>query len=162
MHFAPGLRPGTPCSQSGYSRTLPTARAVNLQIWPRTSGTPSLLGKNLCPSLVKRKNRHRSPAETVTHWAPFCPKLVKKGPKNDEPSGDSRTPRHVRALVSMDSVRLYDLFSGKIEAERSREGCPLTFRPSKVGTFGDRAQKTRSRQGIAELPDMIGHWFQWI
>ena len=62
----------------------------------------------------------------------------------------------------MDSVRLYDLFSGKIEAERSREGCPLTFRPSKVGTFGDRAQKTMNRPEIAELPGMIGHWFQWI
>ena len=66
------------------------------------------------------------------------PKIGQNGPKNDEPSGDSRTPRHVRALVSMDSVRLYDLFSGKIEAERSREGCPLTFRPSKVVTFDEK------------------------
>ena len=102
MHFAPGLRPGTPCSQSGYSRTLPTARTVRWPIFPWTTETPSLLGKNLCPSLAKRKNRHRSPAETVTHWAPFCPKLVK-------------------------TVR-----------------------------------KTMNRPEIPGLPDMLGHWFQWI
>ena len=162
MHFAPGLRPGTPCSQSGYSRTLLTEGAARWPIFPWTTGTPSLLGKNPCLSLDKRKNGPRWPAVMITPWAPFGPKLAKTVRKNKELSGDSRLPRHVRALVPMDLVRIYDPVSGKIEAERSREGCQLTFRPSKVGTFGDRAQKTRSRQGIAELPDMIGHWFQWI
>ena len=38
----------------------------------------------------------------------------------------------------MDSVRLYDLFSGKIEAECVREGYPLNFGPSKVVTFGEK------------------------
>ena len=162
MHFAPGLRPGTPCSQSRYSRTLPTARGVNLQIWPGTSVTPSLLGKNPCLSLDKRKNGPRWPAVMITPWAPFAPKLVKTVQKNKELSGDSRLPRHVRALVLMDLVRIYDPVSGKIEPERSREGCQLTFRPSKVGTFGDRAKKTRSCPEIAELPDILGHWFQWF
>ena len=37
----------------------------------------------------------------------------------------------------MDLVRTYDLFSGKIEAERGREGCPLKFGPSKVVTFDE-------------------------
>ena len=197
MHFAPGLRPGTPCSQSGYSRTLPTARAVNLQIWPRTSGTPSLLGKNHCPSLVKRKNRPRWPSAMITHWAPDHQNRSKSwkkrgavngfpgpqtwlnielkqfglaiwwvygenwsrvwqgrlpidippiqsrhfwwsGPKNKEPSGDCRAPRHDRALVSMDLVRTYDPFSGKIEAECVRKGYPLNFDPSKVVTFGEK------------------------
>ena len=50
---------------------------------------------------------------------------------------DSRDPIHPRALVSMDLVRTYDLFSGKIEAERGREGCPLKFGPSKVVTFDE-------------------------
>ena len=70
MHFAPGLRPGTPCSQSGYSRTLLTEGAARWPIFPWTTGTPSLLGKNLCPSLVKRKNRPRWPSAMITHWAP--------------------------------------------------------------------------------------------
>ena len=51
---------------------------------------------------------------------------------------DSRDPIHIRALVSMDLVRTYDLFSGKIEAERGREGCPLDFGPSKVVTFDEK------------------------
>ena len=75
---------------------------------------------------------------------------------------DSRDPRHDWTLSLINLDWLYGGSTGKIEAECGREGCPLTFRPSKVGTFGDRAQKTRSRQGIAELPDMIGHWYQWI
>ena len=50
---------------------------------------------------------------------------------------DSRDPIHPGALVSMDLVRTYDLFSGKIEAERGREGCPLNFGPSKVVTFDE-------------------------
>ena len=138
MHFAPGLRPGTPCSQSRYSRTLPTARGVNLQIWPGTSVTPSLLGKNPCLSLDKRKNGPRWPAVMITPWAPFAPKLVNTVQKNKEASMDSRDPIHIRALVSMDLVRTYDLFSGKIEAERGREGCPWDFGPSKVVTFDEK------------------------
>ena len=102
MHFAPGLRPGTPCSQSGYSRTLLSEGAARWPIFPWTTGTPSLLGKNPCLSLDKRKNGPRWPAVMITPWAPFGPKLVK-------------------------TVR-----------------------------------KTMSRPEIPGLPDMLGHWFQWI
>ena len=101
-------------------------------------------------------SRDDHPLSTV--W----PKIGQNGPKNKELSGDSRLPRHVRALVPMDLVRIYDPVSGKIEAERSKEGCQLTFRPSKVGTFGDWAKKRRSCPEIAELPDILGHWFQWF
>ena len=162
MHFAPGLRPGTPCSQSGYSRTLPTARAVNPQIWPWASETPSLLGKNPCLSLDKRKNRHRWPAETVGPWVPFCPKLVNTVQKNKELSMDSRDPRHSRTLTSMDFVRTYDQGVRKIEAECVREGCPLHFGPSKVVTFDQTVEKSKELRWIPETPDMRGHWLQWI
>ena len=138
MHFAPGLRPGTPCSQSRYSRTLPTARGVNLQIWPGTSVTPSLLGKNHCLSLDKRKNGPRWPAVMITPWAPFAPKLVKTVQKNKEASMDSRDPRHDWTLSLSNLDWLYGGSTGKIEAECVREGSPLNFGPSKVVTFGEK------------------------
>ena len=71
----------------------------------------------------------------ITHWPLHHPKLVKTGEKNEEQPGDSRDPIHFWALVSMDLVSTYDLFSGKIEAGSSPEGCPLNFGPSKMPTF---------------------------
>ena len=70
---------------------------------------------------------------------------------------DSRDPIHGRALVSMDLVRTYDPFSGKIEAECVRKGYPLNFGPSKVVTFDQTVEKSKELRWIPETPDMRGH-----